>query len=325
MCTVHKQALVLLLCSIAVLARAQDAPGRTSPHFAFASVAQARTILGARDDFVQATTPVERAARLKIAETVSEDRFMRHMANTARDWTNAGRRSLDPLFAPLSKFLADVKSRRPQRILLIAAFDEKQLPHTRANAIVIPEDFLARGDDRVTFTLAHETFHILTRADSELRDRLYASIGFRRCESVTLPAALTKLRFTNPDAVESRHTIAVRHRGRAVEALPYVRFATGGIDPSQGFSNSLVSGWLLVERAAANCRLHGDWTKHEVALEELEGVYEQVGRNTTYLVHPEEILADNFAQLFTAARRGSVAGVHSPEILERMRRILFGS
>jgi hypothetical protein len=53
------------------------------------------------------------------------------------------------------------------------------------------------------------------------------------------------------------------------------------------------------------------------ALGELEGLYEQVGRNTGYLIHPEEILADNFAVLFQKPPK-----IASPEIIERIRRIL---
>ena len=45
---------------------------------------------------------------------------------------------------------------------------------------------------------------------------------------------------------------------------------------------------------------------------------EQVGNNTDYIIHPEEILADNFALL--------VLGEHnmpSPEIPQKMREILL--
>jgi hypothetical protein len=53
------------------------------------------------------------------------------------------------------------------------------------------------------------------------------------------------------------------------------------------------------------------------APEEISGFFEQVGRNTNYFIHPEEILADNFALLILDEHN-----VPSPEILEKMRRIL---
>jgi hypothetical protein len=43
----------------------------------------------------------------------------------------------------------------------------------------------------------------------------------------------------------------------------------------------------------------------------------QVGRNTDYLIHPDEILADNFVRLVFADPQ-----VRTPQILEQMRHIL---
>ena len=47
------------------------------------------------------------------------------------------------------------------------------------------------------------------------------------------------------------------------------------------------------------------------------GFFEQVGRTTGYLIHPEEILADNFELLVAADRRPP-----SPEIVRRLGEIL---
>jgi hypothetical protein len=44
---------------------------------------------------------------------------------------------------------------------------------------------------------------------------------------------------------------------------------------------------------------------------------EQIGRNTEYVIHPEEVLADNFALLVLKK-----ANVPSPEILQKMREVL---
>jgi hypothetical protein len=57
-------------------------------------------------------------------------------------------------------------------------------------------------------------------------------------------------------------------------------------------------------------------------LEELEGLRAQVGNNTGYLIHPEEILADNFALLYRETVTPGVAKIRSPDILERIRTIV---
>jgi hypothetical protein len=50
---------------------------------------------------------------------------------------------------------------------------------------------------------------------------------------------------------------------------------------------------------------------------QVSGFYEQVGRNTEYIIHPEEILADNFAMLVLADQ-----DVPSPEILKKLQDVL---
>jgi hypothetical protein len=50
----------------------------------------------------------------------------------------------------------------------------------------------------------------------------------------------------------------------------------------------------------------------------VKGFHEQIGRNTGYIIHPEEVLADNFVLL---VRRET--DVPSPEILERMDALLI--
>jgi hypothetical protein len=49
----------------------------------------------------------------------------------------------------------------------------------------------------------------------------------------------------------------------------------------------------------------------------VSGFYEQVGRNTQYIIHPEEILADNFAMLVMGDQN-----VPSPEILKKLQDVL---
>ena len=49
----------------------------------------------------------------------------------------------------------------------------------------------------------------------------------------------------------------------------------------------------------------------------LPGYFDQIGRNTQYIIHPEEILADNFVLMIDEK-----TSVPSPEILQEMRVVL---
>ena len=315
--------LTIAFCAAPPVA-AQPAAGR-APVFGFVTAEEARPILGARDDFVRAMSPLERSARLRTAEPVDETRLVQYREAAARDWAPAEQQRLAPILQRLADFVAGIRWKHPDRILLAKVDDtlEDGSPHTRANAIVLPAKFLAQPAGALAHLMAHEFFHVLTRDNAELREKLYATIGFRRCDTVTIPEAMTRLRITNPDAVENRHTIAVRSGGESVEMLPWIRFAADGVDPRNGLMKHLVVAWLFVDRTAGDCRARGGPAATGVDPTTLDGLAEQVGRNTGYLFHPEEILAENFAMLFLASIAGSTRGAPSPEVLDAVRKILF--
>jgi hypothetical protein len=282
--------------------------------FEFASQAQARDILGRQDAYVLSTAARERSVLLKTEATVTPELFARAMAETALEWSEEERRGFAEVLPRLQRFLAPMRWKAPSTILLVKVSDRLMdgFPHTRANAIVLPEGMLRDALARpvlMDYLMAHELFHVLTRADSALREELYSAIGFRACERTELPAALAEQRITNPDAPEKRYAIRLT-RG---EVMPFVHFAAEPIDVAKGFSVHARTSWLPVDRHDGNCRALDE----RLTTDSLEGLYEQVGRNTGYLIHPEEILADNFALLFRAP-----AKIASPEVSARIERIL---
>ncbi len=245
--------------------------------------------------------------------------FAATMGETARDWSAEETQKLAPALERLARFIAPMKWRTPPRIVMVKASDELMngFPHTRANAIVLQEGMLAevmKQDGLRDYLLAHEAFHVLSRADPALREALYGAIGFRACAVVDIPAALASLRLTNPDAPESRHAITLRRGGRPIDVLPFVHFSTHDADPRAGFAAHVRTSWLPIERAHGRCQARDE----RLALADLEGLAEQAGSNTGYVIHPEEILADNFALLFRKP-----AKIASPQVLERMRRMLL--
>jgi len=252
---------------------------------------------------------------MRAAPPVDEDAYLRFMQDTALAWTPEERERLRPLLDEIDSVIARLSWKPSKGILLVKANNQLEdgLPHTRANGIVLSEEFLAAPASFLSVVLAHEVFHVLSRDDPKLRDQLYAAIGFRPCASVEVPPAIAKLRLSNPDAPLHRHSIAVRYSGRPIDAMPYPRLPEDA-DPKAGFRTQVRAAWLLVERKGGDCR-----AIEETQPRELEGLAEQIGRNTRYLWHPEEILADNFSLLAL----GKTANVPSPEVLERLKPLLF--
>lgn len=85
------------------------------------------------------------------------------------------------------------------------------------------------------------------------------------------------------------------------------------------FFNYLVFKFLVVEEH------EGQWkaTYHDgkpilLDIEKVSGFFEQTGKNTDYIIHPEEILAENFKLLVNDKR-----DVPSPDILQKIENVLI--
>jgi len=308
----------LLLAAAPALALAQSA-------FEFATVEEGRAVVSARDDYIRQTTPLERQALLRTPEPVSEERLIAAMADMVLEWSPADRQRLQPLLTRLDAFLKGIKPLEPRRILLVKTRSDflNGFPHTRANAIILPmgSEMLAVSPSMTFYVLAHELFHVVSRNNPAVRERLYASFGFRRCASVVIPQPVADLRLTNPDAPESLHTISVVYGGRWVDVLPYVSFMSPQVNPREGFLNQIAPAWLLAERDERNACVVT--TPAGLEPDKLGGLYQQIGRNTDYLFGPEEILADNFALLVVSLAGADLPRlpmeIRSPEVIEQLR------
>jgi hypothetical protein len=313
---------IALLCLLfACCANADDAP-RPAPQLTFATREQAQALLAARDDFVSHLSAFDRAARVNRRAPVSEEEYRTFVASQALAWTPAQRSLVEQAYARLTPALDAIGVPWPEyvRLVVTTGAEEGDAPYTRADAIVIPASMLssARTLPRV---LAHELFHLLTRTNPALRQRTYAAIGFRPCGDVALPPALHDLRITNPDAVRNDACIAVRVQGSRTWAVP-VLYARAPYDAQAGqpFFAYLVAKLLLLDASGAlppSTPIYDAAHPRLVDFDAVEGFFEQVGRNTQYIIHPEEILADNFALLITG-----VTQPPSPDVLDRIKAAL---
>jgi hypothetical protein len=203
--------------------------------------------------------------------------------------------------------------------------EEGGAAYTRAHAIVLPEHALAAPVMNLPKSLCHEIFHILSRANPDLREKLYAEIGFVKCNEVPFPKELNPRKITNPDAPKNDHCIRVQVQGKDHWGVPILFSSAAKYDREQGgeFFNYLQFQLLLVERDEAVGTVKPIYDHQEarlVGMNEVSGFFEQIGKNTGYIIHPEEVLADNFALLAMRQRQ-----VPSPSVLEKMEAVLKGN
>ena len=290
----------------------------------FATVTEGREILTTRDDFIRALSPFDRAARVKTDREVSEKEFLEFVGHSVLDWTEAEKAllvlALDRLKAPFDRLALAW----PQVIYVVKTTgnEEGGAPYTRGPALILPKGVLTPNRPLDPRLVSHELFHILSRANPGLRDRLYQAIGFEKCAEIAIPETLQGRKITNPDAPANDHCIRVQVAGADVWAVPILFSRTDKYDVKRGgeFFQYMQFQLLLVDRPGdspvAKPLSEGSQPRL-VDVQQVTGFFEQVGRNTQYIIHPEEILADNFVDLVLQDRQ-----VPSPEILKKMQDVL---
>jgi hypothetical protein len=295
--------------------------------FEFLDQSAAAKVLSADDAYVRVTADLERQAKARSAKPVSKQAYAKIMGETAKNWSAADRARIEAALPALEKFINQLVWDAPAKVHFIRADArlEDNLPHTRGTAIVLPDSAFSMPRPAFASMLAHEVFHVITRHNEAFKQQSYQQIGFEACESVRIPPQIEQLKITNPDTPLSQHTIAVTYQGRNIHALPFINFESPSIHTTTGFIDKLAVNWLIVQRVNNQCSLEGtDLSAHSVAPEYLEGLAQKIGKNTGYLFHAEEILAENFAALFMANLGGTPINAYpSPDILNSLRALWF--
>jgi len=311
-----------LLCVACVaLAFAEEVPITPRSTLAFATIEEGRAVIGRADEYVQRMSAFDRRLRMDREEAASEPEFLAFAAAQVTAWPTGEQRRISAVLTMLAGRLAGLDLPLPARLLLIRTTgrEEEGVAHTRGHAVVLPARSLSASQDELLSLFAHELFHLMTRHDAEFRKRAYALIGFRPTREIVLPTALQARRITNPDAPRLDTYIEASVRGRRVPFTP-ILLANAEFSLERGVA--LHDYWQLRFLALSpgnpdGMRLHMlDGEPVLYALRELEDFFQQVGRNTPYLIHPEEILADNFALLAT----GQAAA--EPDRLLQLKRLL---
>lgn len=292
----------------------------------FPSIKESQRILSAKDAFIERMSPFDRAARMKTDRETSELQFLNFVSSSAMEWESYEKVIINSAFQKIRRKIARLALPLPSRVYLIktSGKEEGSAPYTRANAIVLPKSIFASNEREIQRLLAHELFHISSRAHPKLAKVLYESIGFHFCGEVEFPKNLLPIKITNPDAPKNEHCIQIDLGGQKVWAVPILFSRIKKYDTSRGgeFFQYLDFAFLLVPppgEGNIGKPIYDSRGSRLIRLEETTGFFDQVGQNTQYIIHPEEILADNFALLVIEEQH-----VRSPDVLKRIGIALKG-
>ncbi len=290
--------------------------------FVFATPEQGRAVLGKRDIYVEQMSPFDRKARMHSETDPGVETYLSFVQGEVRPWKASDREAISAAIESLDKTLREFKLPPLGEILLIhtTGREEGGAAYTRGTAIILPVGQIGTKERPRPSLIAHELFHVISRSDRRLRDRLYKCIGFRATGPISLPADLATDKMTNPDAPVIEHVMDVKFAEDKVVTIAPVLFAKRPYDHRNSMSMFSYMKFQLMEVTPALSHSYvptivaGKPMMHEPNLPDF---HRQIGGNTSYIIHPEEILADNFAILVAAHRQ-----VADQWLLDAMREVL---
>ena len=320
--------LCLLCLSISYLSIAAWVQAQTQlTDFADAICANAdkgKEILGKRDDFIKRLSEFDRSGRMKVNAPVSEKEILAHVQSNVLPWSEQEEKKISEIVKVMRPALAGLHLDLPKIVYLIktSGNEEEDAAYTRGNAIILPQSYVAMPSAALQKIVTHELFHVLSRNSPKTREMLYSIIQFHKCNEIKIPSDISARILTNPDAPIPDCYITLKHGGKSVACVPILLSRDEKYDlwKEENFLKYMVFQWLVVEKDNSKGEFKPplkDGKATLLAENQVVGYSEAIGKNTQYILHPEEILASNFLLLVEGAKDAP-----SPEILDKMRTVL---
>ncbi|MEZ5956397.1 MAG: hypothetical protein R3C27_04205 [Hyphomonadaceae bacterium] len=296
---------------------AASASGQTGPSVVLATQQEGAAAISARDEYMDAVTAGDVSIWLhQPGHARDVDALANYLAANTRPWTDAERVRLDSMLERVAPRVAALAPWLPARVQ-IAGFNPQAsagADFTRGSTIFLAE--LQTTDEAMDERFFHELFHVLSRQHPDRRDEFYAIVGFQRCTPMALDDATRARLLTNPDAPTVQYASEIDVDGQRLWATPLMLAELDRYTPQSGLFDHVDLQFVALRRDAQG-RCERD-AGASISQPELGGaIVAKAGGNTAYVLHPEELTADNFAQMMMGRRDAP-----SPEIHTRIATLL---
>jgi hypothetical protein len=290
--------------------------------FEFPDAKMSKEILLQDDLYLTHLSPFDLCAKVQKKEQVALEQFKEFLGKQTLSWTKKEIMMIEKIIVDVKDNFSYSKLIFPKKIYLVKTTGEEEggAAYCRnMDTVVFPLSFLKYDEAALKEIFVHELFHIFTRNNPEIMDKLYESIGFTKTGELKLPSELANLAITNPDAVLYNYCFDTQYMGKPVRLIP-VLIAKAAFDPkkSKNFFDYLTVQFMSVEDIngiTSPVVMNGKYVLLKVNM--VENFYEKVGENTDYIIGAEEILADNFTLLIMRKKE-----IKTPKILEGIKSIL---
>lgn len=270
------------------------------------------------DVYTKALTAFDLQLRLGTLNNPDQAAYLNKSAKEVRSWSQEEQKKIRLVFDSIANFLAEnnIALKLPQRILVIKTNGAEEMGadgYTRQNRIML---YISDINEITVHLLAHEFFHVYSRYNEEKRNMIYSIFGFEKCNRIETGEAMNHHVITNPDCPFTEHFISLQYNDKQCDMVLQL-YSKKNYKPSYDLGDYMNVG--LLEVAGDNKTKHpktidGNGIIHN--LDEVPDLINKIGKNTSYVLHPEEIAAENFALWVSKSE------VPQPQYFEKIKVIL---
>jgi len=263
----------------------------------FLGLASGRAAIARPDYYSAQLSPFDVCAKVRRLSATTETEYLSNAASFVRAWTHDEVAYLTDVVGSTEQRMIElgIDPALPDDIFMVKTTGWEEggaNGYTRANMVILNQRSLSPN------LFHHELFHIISRHDEAKRDAAYETLGFAHRAPFVFD---DPLRISNPDAPALEHAVRVIYRNRAVDVAIVLRAARPYVGGS--FFGYVTKKLLVID------------TGDLLDFEHVEGLFRQIGRNTGYNIHQEEVCAVHFGLLLA---RDHVRSLPNPELIDRL-------
>ena len=307
--------LSVLLCCISFTASAQK-----KISYRFATRAEAQMLITDIDNFTNRLNSFDINLRLG-KENGRKSELLRLAMNETLNWSETEKKKITAAFKSLQAKIdkQKLKIKYPQEVILVKTSMKEEMnvaAYTRRNWIALGEKYINESTpESLEYLLAHEMFHLLTRSNKDFKKSVYSVIGFNVTDrELFFPIDIIEKRISNPD-IEMYDSYAEFTINGQKQKCSMMIYSAIPFYAENTLSDYLSVGLIPLNDSLIPLQENGQTVIYSI--DQAEDFYQKIGKNTEYIINPEEILADNFAYLVTQKKN-----LPNPEIIQKIAAIL---
>lgn len=286
----------------------------------FASIKRSKRLLTQEDKFTNSLSPMDIDIRMQKSNS-TKDELLNFIPTQVKKWHEKEKNILLSILEKIDNEIIEnsYEIDFPDTIYFVKTTLDEEFEgatgYTRSNYIVFNGNKITETNPLLIHIVVHELFHILSKQNPEFQAKMYKIIGFSLGNEIQLPDKLKYYKLTNPDAPFNNAFIKLKNNDQPIECM-MITYADKKY--SEGNLRDYAKiGFLKLTGSEVKKAEEVNGEPVIISINDVSGFFEQIGQNTQYIVHPEEILGDNFA--FTILNK---KGLPNPEIQDEIRKIL---